>query len=67
MGEQYDDQQGLTERERLIAKEAAKLAVSEMQNEFYRQVGKGLVTRVLVWIGIAFVSFAAAKGWIRFP
>ncbi len=55
---------GLTERELLVAKAAAKLAVQEMQDEFYRQVGKSVVTRVLVWVGIAAVAFAAGKGWI---
>lgn len=54
----------LTERELQVAKAAAKLAVHEMQDEFYRQVGKSVVTRVLVWIGIASVAFAAGKGWI---
>ncbi len=54
----------LSERERAIAKEAAKLAIVELSNEFYRQVGKGVVTRVLVWLGIAAVGFAAGKGWI---
>ena len=54
----------LTERELQVAKAAAKLAVREMQDEFYRQVGKSVVTRVLVWIGIASVAFAAGKGWI---
>lgn len=54
----------LSEREMLIAKQAAKLAVAELSNEFYRQVGKNVVTRLLVWIGIAFVAFAFGKGWL---
>lgn len=63
MGE-IDPTDGLTERELLVAKAAAKLAVREMQDEFYRQVGKSVITRVFVWIGIAAVAFAAGKGWI---
>lgn len=54
----------LTDREKAIAKEAAKIAVAEMANEFYRQVGKTVVTKMLVLIGIAFVAFAAGKGWL---
>lgn len=54
----------LSDRERAIAKEAAKLAVTELANELFRQVGKSVVTRLLVWIGIAVVAFAAGKGWI---
>jgi hypothetical protein len=55
----------LTDRELLVAKAAAKMAVREMQDEFYRQVGKSVVTRVLVFVGIAAVAFAAGRGWIR--
>ena len=54
----------LTEREMLIARKAAKLAVEEMTNEIYRQVGKGVLTRLLVWVGTFVVGFAVAKGWI---
>jgi hypothetical protein len=54
----------LTARETAIAKEAAKLAVAELETRFYAQVGKTVITRILVWIGIAAVAFAAGKGWI---
>lgn len=54
----------LTERELLIAKKAARIAVQEIQDEFYKQVGKGLLTRLFVWVGLAAVAFAAGKGWI---
>jgi hypothetical protein len=54
----------LTERELAVAKKAAQLAVTEMADEFYKQVGKTVVTKVLIWIGIAAVAFAAGKGWI---
>jgi hypothetical protein len=57
----------LTEREMLVAKHAAKLAVREIQDEFYRQVGKGLVTRIFIWVGLAAVAFAAGKGWVKLP
>lgn len=55
----------LTDREMAVAKTAARLAVAEMADEFYKQVGKTVVTKVLIWIGVAFVAFAAGKGWIR--
>lgn len=58
------DEIELTDRERMVAREAAKIAVQEVANEFYRQVGKGVVTRVLVWIGMGAIGFAVANGWV---
>lgn len=58
------DEIELTDRERVVAREAAKIAVQEVANEFYRQVGKGVVMRVLVWIGMGAIGFAVANGWI---
>jgi len=57
----------LTEREMLIAKTAAKMAVEEIQDSFYKEIGKGVVTKLLVWIGLATVAFLAGKGYIKFP
>lgn len=54
----------LTDRELFIAKQAAKLAVEELEKRFYEQVGKTIITKILVWIGIAACAFAAGKGWI---
>ena len=54
----------LTDRELAIAKEAARIAVQEISNEFYKQVGKTLIQKVLIWVGIAFVAFATGKGWV---
>lgn len=54
----------LNERELAVAKEAARLAIQEITDQFYKQVGKTVVTKVLIWIGIAFVAFAAGKGWL---
>lgn len=56
----------LTDREMAIAKIAAKIAVKEISDEFYKQVGKGLVTRVFVWIGLLFVGYGTARGWFYF-
>lgn len=57
----------LTERELAAAKLAARLAVQELADQFYREVGKTVVHRVLVWIGIAVVAFAVGKGWLKLP
>mgnify|MGYP003346073347 CR=1 FL=1 len=54
----------LTERERLIAKEAARLALDEMTDEFYKKVGKTVVEKALIWLGALFVGFVLGKGWI---
>lgn len=62
--DKLDEESPLTVREIRIARLAAKLAVQELETTFYKQVGKTVVTKVFVWIGIAFVAFAAGKGWI---
>lgn len=57
----------LTERELLIAKRAARIAVEELGNEFYRQLGRTVVGRVLTWIGmlaVAGITYAIGRGWI---
>jgi hypothetical protein len=54
----------LTEREEAIAKKAAKLAIEELSNEFYKKVGKTIVEKLLIWTGILVVGFVFGKGWI---
>lgn len=54
----------LTERERLIAKEAAKIALEELSSEFYRKVGKTVVDKIFIVVGILAVGFVLGKGWI---
>ena len=54
----------LTDRERLIAKEAAKLALEELSSEFYKKVGKTVVEKLLIWVGMLFVGFVLGKGWV---
>ena len=54
----------LTERERLIAKEAAKLAIEEMSSEFCKKIGKTVVEKILIWVGLLAVGFLAGKGLI---
>lgn len=57
----------LTEREKLIAEKAAKLAVEMVMDEFYKGVGKSLIQRFLILLGAAAVGFAFARGWITLP
>lgn len=54
----------LTERERAIAKEAAKLALEELSSEFYKRVGKTVVDKILIGLGVLAVGFVLGKGWI---
>ena len=54
----------LTDREKAIAKEAARIAIEEMSNEFYKKVGKTVVEKLLIWTGILVVGFVFGKGWI---
>lgn len=57
----------LTERERMVAQEAAKLAVNMVMDEFYKNVGKSIIKRSFIVIGALFVGFGVARGWIQFP
>jgi len=54
----------LTERERAIAKEAAKLALEELSSEFYKRVGKTVVDKILIGLGVLAVGFVLGKGWL---
>ena len=52
----------LTERERMIAKEAAKLALEELSSEFYKRVGKTVIDKILIGVGVLAVGFVLGKG-----
>jgi hypothetical protein len=54
----------LTDREEAIARKAAKLAIEEMSGEFYKKVGKTVVEKLLIWVGMLVVGFVIGKGWI---
>lgn len=56
----------LSQRELAIAKVAAKLAVAQIQNDFYAEVGRNVITRGLIALGMIVVAFALGKGWITF-
>lgn len=56
----------LNERELAVAKEAARLAIQEITDQFYKQVGKTMVQKALIWIGAIAIGFGLAKGWITF-
>lgn len=57
----------LTEREILIARVSADLAVKKMADNFYKEVGKTFVSRWLIIIGSMVVAFAMGKGWLVTP
>ena len=54
----------LTDREEAIARKAAKLAIEEMSGEFYKKVGKTVIEKVLIWLGMLVVGFVIGKGWL---
>ena len=54
----------LTDREEAIARRAAKLAIEEMSGEFYKKVGKTVIEKALIWIGMLVVGFVIGKGWL---
>jgi len=54
----------LTDREEAIARKAAKMAIEEMSGEFYKKVGKTVVEKALIWIGMLVVGFVIGKGWL---
>lgn len=54
----------LTARESAVAEEVARRAVKYMQQEFYASVGKTVITRWLIIIGLLVVAFATGKGWL---
>lgn len=56
----------LNEHDLKIARAAAKIAVRDIADEFYKQVGKGILSKVLVWVGLLALGFGMAKGWITF-
>jgi hypothetical protein len=55
----------LTVKELAIAEKAADIAVKKITDNFYKDVGKTVVSRFFIIIGLVFVAFAAGKGWIR--
>lgn len=57
----------LTEREILIARVSADLAVKKMTDNFYKEVGRTFVSRWLIIIGSMVVAFAMGKGWMVSP
>lgn len=66
MPDSQDNDIKLTERELAIAKAAAHIAIQELTDQFYQQVGKTMVTKALIWIGAIAIGFGLAKGWITF-
>ena len=57
----------LSDREKLIAQEAARLAVKQMTDNFYKEVGRSLVSRFLIVVGVGIVGYLVAKGYVKVP
>lgn len=55
----------LSSRELAIAEKAAELAVQKMQDEFYQMVGKNVVNKFLIALGIFVVGvvIGLTKTW----
>ena len=66
MPDQQENEIRLNERELAVAKEAARLAIQEITDQFYKQVGKTMFQKALIWIGAIAIGFGLAKGWITF-
>ena len=66
MADHQDNEIRLNERELAVAKEAARLAIQEITDQFYKQVGKTMFQKALIWIGAIAIGFGLAKGWITF-
>ena len=66
MSDQQDNDVTLNERELAIAKAAAHIAIQELTDQFYKQVGKTTIQKALIWIGAIAIGFGMAKGWITF-
>lgn len=59
------EEPALTEREEKIAQRAAQLAVEMMMKNFYQEIGKNVVSKFLIFVGVAFVGLVmVAKGII---
>lgn len=53
-----------------VAEKAAEIAIERMTKDVYAAVGKTVVHKATMIVGViatAFVFFAASKGWIKLP
>lgn len=57
----------LSDREKLIAQEAARLAVKQMTDNFYKEVGRSFISRFFIVVGAGIVGYLAAKGYVKVP
>lgn len=62
--ELLESSEPLSQRELMIAHKAADFAVKKMTENFYKDVGKTVVSKWLIIIGAAAVAFSAGKGWL---
>lgn len=50
-----------------IAEKAAEKAVKKMTDDFYKQIGRNVVSKLLIWIGILAFGVAVGAGKIKLP
>lgn len=50
-----------------IAEKAADKAVKKMTDDFYKQIGRNVVSKLLIWIGILAFGVAVGAGKIKLP
>lgn len=48
---------------RLTVEEIDAVA-DRVEERFYTRLGRQVIKKVLVWLGVAAVSFAVGKGWL---
>lgn len=64
MDEELEDiKDQLTERELLIARAAARIAIKELSDDFYKSIGRNVVQRWLIYVGLLSAGWFGGKGW----
>lgn len=68
-GEERRTHEWLTEEQiEIIAERAASRAMLKMTDQIYREVGKGVISKLLYMVGVTAVAlwaWAHANGWLK--
>ena len=68
--EEPSDIMSLSEREKLLVKiaaeESARIVLTKLPDEFYKQFGKTVFQKVFIILGATLITLAYTKGWIKF-
>ncbi len=60
----FEEEKPLSPREHFLVTKAAEMAEKKVTDSFFREVGKAVVNRFLIIVGLVAVAFALGKGWI---